>query len=502
LIDLIGVIPVNYSIPEQPGNNYPMESSIPAIPYFLKQGLKYLWGAVPPSARFGRHYRRTRSFLNRSQWWSREELERYQRMELERVLRRAGEKIPYYRDLFAELGIRAGHLKDHRILMELPFLTKEMVMENYDRLIDPGVRVRSTITISTGGTSGKQLKIMTSPAHRKVEDAFIWDLWGRVGFGPGSRRAVLRGNTVRTPSHRRTWKYDPRSKELFLSVYDLDEESLGLYWEKIKLYRPEFIHCYPSAIMVLARFAARHRLKDPPPLKAVLTSSENTYPRQREFVEEILRTRYFDLYGQTEQVVLAGECEVGGSYHIYPQYGYTEIIDTEGRPVTEDGGEGEIVGTGFINTIMPLIRYRTGDWGWLNKNKCACGRNYPRLRDIQGRRAQETIVGKDGNSIPLAAVNSHSGIYDRVKQYQFVQDRQGKLVLLIVKDGGYTDRDTAAIIKELTGKLGESVDLSIEFRREIPRTKRGKFQFLIQKVGREGLAHSCQPLPVSNNRAD
>ena len=64
---------------------------------------------------------------------------------------------------------------------------------------------------------------------------------------------------------------------------------------------------------------------------------------------------------------MAGQCECSECYHVEPLYGYCELIDKNGEVIREEGKTGEIVATGFCNTGMPLIRYKTGDlaeWGF------------------------------------------------------------------------------------------------------------------------------------------
>jgi len=453
-----------------------------ALPFPLKQGLKHAWGLVPVSTRYGRAFGKTRALLRSSRGWNREQVTAFQNHRLRRCLEDAYDGVPYYRGLFDRIGIGRERLSDPAIIREIPFLTREEAHKHHDRLLDRRAERRGTLSITTGGTTGRQLKIVTRPEHRAAEAAFVFDLWGRIGVRPNSRRAVLRGAVVKTGGYRKTWRYDPLRKELLLSVYDLTDDNLELYLGAMRKYRTAYLHCYPSAVLALARFLAQRPDLRPPRLDAVLTSSENIYPRQREFIESNLGARCFDLYGQTEQVALGGACESGGLYHFYPQYGYTEIVDDKGRPVTEDGGEGEIVATGFINTTMPFIRYRTGDRARLRKTPCACGRPYLLLEAIRGRWEQEVLIGKTGNIVSLTAVNSHSRIYDRVRQYQFSQKSPGLVTLTIVPDRGYGEQDTVAIRGELTGKLGESLRLEIVFTDAIARTARGKFPFLVQHL--------------------
>ena len=48
------------------------------LPYPLKQGLKYVYNALPLPIRYGKVFRETYLFLQESQWWSNEQLEEYQ----------------------------------------------------------------------------------------------------------------------------------------------------------------------------------------------------------------------------------------------------------------------------------------------------------------------------------------------------------------------------------------------------------------------------------------
>jgi phenylacetate-CoA ligase len=141
-----------------------------------------------------------------------------------------------------------------------------------------------------------------------------------------------------------------------------------------------------------------------------------------------------------------------------------------------------LVGTGLTNYAMPLIRYVTDDLGSIEKPNCHCGREYPQLKAVEGRWKQELVYGVDKQPIPFAALNTHSDVYDKVAQFQFYQDKPGELTLNIVRGDGFGQEDTKRIRNELLGKLGESMILDIKFVDAIPRTSRGKFRFVVQKL--------------------
>jgi Coenzyme F390 synthetase len=215
-------------------------------------------------------------------------------------------------------------------------------------------------------------------------------------------------------------------------------------------------------------------------LKCILCGSENLYKWQRELIENVLHCRVFSWYGHSEKAVLAGECEKSNFYHIFPEYGIVEFIDKNDNPAKENE-LAEIVATGFINPAFPLIRYKTKDLGTFSTSKCACGRNYPFIKHVEGR-LQEFIVSSKGRYISMVAINMHSDVFDNVKQFQFYQEKAGEVYFNIIKKPTFSQIDNWKIEKELSKKLGDDVSLKIRFVDKIPRTPSGKHRFLIQKL--------------------
>ena len=121
------------------------------------------------------------------------------------------------------------------------------------------------------------------------------------------------------------------------------------------------------------------------------------------------------------------------------------------------------------------------DMAVYSNKKCNCGRSYALLKDIEGR-LQEYIVMGTGHLVPVSILNMHSDVFDNVNQFQFYQEKKGEVIFNVVRRTTYTDRDTEYIQRELYNKLGADVNLIIHFVDHIPRTKSGKYRFLIQKL--------------------
>ena len=91
-----------------------------------------------------------------------------------------------------------------------------------------------------------------------------------------------------------------------------------------------------------------------------------------------------DWYSLTETGPIGYACPRGPGYHVLPADLHVEAIDDQGIPVAP-GQRGEITVTGGRNPYLPLLRYRTGDWGRLELAACACGDTSPRILDLEGR---------------------------------------------------------------------------------------------------------------------
>lgn len=459
-----------------------LEQFFLSIGYPLHQGL-YVYGAIPLSVRCGRVFRETHAFLQESQWWSREQLEEYQIQQLSKLLDHAYTNVPYYRRVFDERGLRPKDIQDLYGLRKLPYLTKDIIRENLQDLMATSYPKSKFRYATTGGSTGIPMGFYTERGVTEAKDwAFMLTQWEMVGIPFGDRNVVLRGRVVHSANKGKLWEYNAANKSLVLSSYHMTDETLPKYIEKIRKFKPDFIQAYPSVITILARFMKENNVEPFPTVKTIVCDSENLYPWQKEILEEVFQCRIFGFYGHAERTVMAGQCEKSSHYHLFSEYGITEIVGNDGKPVIDDNEIGEIVATGLNNLVCPLIRYRTMDLAVPTHAKCECGRGYALLKRIEGR-SQQFIVSKGKDLVSLTGayglvVKSSAN----VKEAQFYQDREGEIILNIVKGENYTDIDSQNVRDGFCRRFGDKFNLSIRFVESIPRTRTGKFRFLIQKL--------------------
>ncbi|MEA3226592.1 MAG: phenylacetate--CoA ligase family protein [Planctomycetota bacterium] len=440
-------------------------------------------GLIPPEWLLGRSFRANCKFVRDAQWWQIEHAREYQLGKLRTILKLAHERSKFYRCMFDSIGFCPDDFHDVQDMSQLPTVDKNVVIENLSDLCTRTVSDRDVDFGSTGGTSGAPLHFYVNANRSTVEYAYLTTSWGRTGYTLGTSMCVLRGQTVRADRNGFRHEYDPIFRHHYYSSFHVSDENMARYLEHIATIGPCFLHVYPSTVAAMARFIRRNDACVPRNVNGIIAESEIVYSEQRKMVEDVFGCRYFSCYGQSEKVVLAAGCEKSDDYHVWPTYGYFELLDSDGNPVNTPGQRGEIVGTGFINTVMPFIRYRTGDWATYVGDRCqACGREHTIIRDIRGHRTQEVLIAADGSEIPWAALNMHDDTFLHVRQFQFLQEAPGKAVLRIVPTDGFGKDDTDRIHRNLGRKLDNQLDFTIELTEAIPLSPRGKAIYVDQRI--------------------
>jgi phenylacetate-CoA ligase len=181
-----------------------------------------------------------------------------------------------------------------------------------------------------------------------------------------------------------------------------------------------------------------------------------------------------------ERVIFATECSAHEGHHINSDYGITEVLDNDNQAVAA-GEMGRIVGTGLYNFAMPLIRYVSSDVSGIQTRRCSCGRAFPLMHEVTTR-AEDMITATDGRYISFASMTLPLKITDQIEASQIIQEDRFHILLRLVKRPGYTDADSAMLVEEFKKRLGTDMNVEFDFVDEIPRTRSGKFRFVVSKV--------------------
>jgi phenylacetate-CoA ligase len=436
---------------------------------------------IPHRLLLGTQFRETFMMIKQTEFLPGNKLRKRTEENLAKILSHAYRTTGYYADLFQRLGTcEKDILKSPlQIISGMPFINKSTIRDNYSLFLSDTNNKTICDYTSTGGTSGEPFYFHINSDRSAKELAYFIDQWERVGFTLNSKRVTFRGSPI---NRKKGWENDWVTRERKFSSFELTDEYLERIWPDLCAYGPDFVYAYPSTALALCQFIERSGKRLPENIKAILVGSENIYNGQEDYLEAVTRRRVYKWYGHSEKLILAGECEKSKYYHAYPQYGYVEFINEKGK-LAKPGDFAEIVGTGFINTVLPFIRYRTGDYcTYLGEYCPQCGRYYPIFKDVRGRWTQEVLYGKKGNSICMSAINVHSDNLRNVFRYQFYQDTPGRALLKIMPNKGFSQKDKRAIEKELNFKFNGNIVIDAKVVQNIPLSPRGKYKFIDQNT--------------------
>jgi phenylacetate-CoA ligase len=448
--------------------------SPPWFQEWLIAGRAWARGALRES----RSFRQVRAEIEKSQWLQPPEMQRMQADRITAMVRHAATTVPYYRELFLNLGLDASRMEFPRDLHQLPFLTKNDVRKAGMSLVAHNAQ-KPLVSVSTSGTTGSPVWFHQDLTSITRENAFIWRHLSWAGLKPGEPRAWIRGEPI-VPPERVTapyWRLNRADNMLMLSSLHLSDRNAPGYLEAMARFDPVVIQAYPSSISFLAAWmenrGTRYQGKS---LRSVVTSSEMFDREQQEQVARVFGCQVMDWYGLVERVAAIGQCE-HGRYHVMTDYSFVEFEPTE------EEGLFEPVGTTFNNFSMPLLRYRCADLVRLASpdERCSCGRHMPLVTEIIGR-TDDFIKLPDGRRMAAClAGNMFRGVTG-ILEGQIEQDAIDTLTIRVVPSVHYSPASAEQLLANARKRLGGAVACEVVVVDEIKRPARGKFKAVICRI--------------------
>jgi phenylacetate-CoA ligase len=390
-----------------------------------------------------------------------EEIKEYQFNELKKILIYSNNYVPYYANLFEQVKFSPLEMKSAEEINVIPYLTKELILNNFNKLISTKKVHGGHYVATTGGSTGGPLKILLDYESVFKENAFVNHFRKRLGYDIKDRLATFRGIEFGD----KLWKLNPMQNELIFSPFKLSGKTITNYAEKIDKFKPDYLNGYLSSLYSFTRLLSEYNLELQHPIKGIFLISENINSEQRGIIESFFKVKSSTFYGHTERCIIAEEIEVN-EYQFDPYYGYTELINA-----TENTFE--IVGTGFLNHTMPLIRYKTNDLCTLTGHKTV---------SIVGRwDVNDFLIGMNEEKVFHSAFNFHCEIFNNVTNYQIVQSKKGKADLLLVVNKNFKMSEIELMKKMIEKKTKGVIEFNIKVTDQLILSKRGKYKMFISE---------------------
>lgn len=410
------------------------------------------------------------------QWWPAERIAALQLERLRAFLQDVGTNVPYYRDLFKQIGFEPERITGVADLQRLPFLTKAIVRAQTDAL--KHVNAQGLARFNTGGSSGEPLIFYIGVKRVSHDVAAKWRAtrWWDVDIG--DPEIVVWGSPIELTKqdHVKAWR-DKLLRTQLLSAFELSEAKLDQFVDTIRRVRPRMLFGYPSALTLIARHAQKRGLAmDGLGIKVAFVTSERLYDDQRATIGQVFGCKVANGYGGRDAGFIAHECPAG-NMHLTAEDVVVEIVNAAGQ-VQPAGIAGEIVVTHLCTNDFPFIRYRTGDVGVLGAMACTCGRGLPLLQDIQGR-STDFVTASDGTVLHGLALIYILRDLPGVQAFKVVQESRALTRVLLVADAALPPDADAKIIAGFRQRLGADVQVVVERVAHIPAEASGKFRYIV-----------------------
>jgi phenylacetate-CoA ligase len=423
-----------------------------------------------------------------------------------RIVHWAAERVPFYRERFAQAGLTPELLREPRDLLAVPPVTRREIAANFpDRVTAEGLDTSTWRLASTSGTTSQRMMVIQDFAKRDAVRAAAVHSFTFSGLRLGSRSVEIPPdictlqcgvNRALEPSlaaflRSRSWRdwKDPETwstmrglferqvvfRQITLSSFAENgttqpDDVLADYVRRIRQARPVLVKGLPTYLLALARYLRQTQqpiegLREVRPMGAALA------PTASRIIAQAFGCPVVEDYGSAELGSIACECAPGRGLHLFSDLFFIEFV-RDGAWV-RPGETGRILVTDMTNRAMPLIRYDLGDVGHTLPGPCSCGRNTPRFR-VTGR-VQDAIVSPSGIIRTEHEIADFLYAESDVLWFQLIERSDDRFDLRVVsRERGAATRNGLA--ERLAAFLGDGSRIAISEVRTLPPENGGKFR--------------------------
>jgi phenylacetate-CoA ligase len=417
--------------------------------------------------------------LEKTQWYSRNDIEALQLQKLQSLLKSAKEHSPWHASRIENSGINFKNLTLQEF-KKLPTMTRADAQQHGNEMAWHAVPGGS-FCYTTGGSSGQPLIFhygrtrQASDAAGRIRARRWWDvnlgdpeiyLWG----APVELNKTDRIKTIR----------DRLLNQLVLNAFEMSPKNMSVYLTAIQKFNPKCIYGYASSVALLANYAGQTgRRLSLPDLRVVCTTGEPLYPDQRQLISEFFNVPVANEFGSRD----AGFIAHANSHQqilLLSESNILEVLDTEGNTV-KPGEMGEAVITGLCSEAQPFIRYRTGDMVKLSTDSDKDGRGLHVIDEIVGR-STDFLIHENGSVVHALAAIYILRETGGVEQFKITQQAINEFEVLIVTNPLWDAASLKTIEEKFKSRFGGKCKIHIQLVNKIPAEASGKIRQVVSKI--------------------
>ena len=420
-------------------------------------------------------YNRLR-FLERSQYWTREQIDAYQNEKLRSLILHAYQNVPFYTELFNRNQLKPDDIQTKDDLYKLPIITKKDLKLNKSKWKAVNLRDRSLIYSSSSGSTGEPFQFYTTRNSDSFHLACAIRAWYWNGYKLGDKYVKISMNP-RTSKLKKI--QDLLNNSLYLSSTSLTPEVFMGIANSILSFDPKIIRCYPVPLSMLAEIIKESKgCYNGKSLVAINTTGSTLSQSTRDLIENIFKVKIFDSYS-CEGGADFTQCPESGFYHPSEEYCISEYMEDDFTKSHPDRPMRHIT-TDLHNYASPFIRYDSQDYVVLGPDEiCKCGKSFRNIRKILGRDS-DILKTPSGKYLIVENFVAYFEWRSEVEQIQIVQKRINEIYINLVVNEKFTGEVQKDIYNYWKEYIGEDVNIILNTVTDIKLTPSGKRRTVIR----------------------
>ena len=425
----------------------------------------------------------------------RPELERLQRERLQAQVRKAYDRVHFYRRAFDERQVNPDDIRTLADITKLPFTNKLDFRDNYPYGL-MAVPMEDVVRVhASSGTTGKPV---IAPYTRNDIDT-----WSEIMARMIATAGVTKGDVVQNAQGYGLFTgglgFHYGAEHLGASVIPTATGNTKRQIMLLQDLGTTVIASTPSYALIISE-TAREMGVDlrETRLRLALLGAEPWSEQMRDDIEKKLGILAINSYGLTEVIGpgVSMECPHQCGMHIAEDHFLVEIIDPHTEEQLPYGEEGELVITTLTKEAQPVFRFRTKDITSLNPEPCACGRTLVRMSRVTGR-SDDMLVIRGVNVFPSQIESVLLDVEGIEPHYLIVVDRQHAFtsheleIWVEVSENLFSDemQKMGNLERKLRTELDSVLGISVQVKLVEPKTivrSEGKAKRVIDRSELEG----------------
>lgn len=437
-------------------------------PYFIQNIFITLYGILNIRKRYLGRYGYWKKYYKNAEFLPKKDLDLLQRKAFDSFFRSVIKKSIHYKKKYNDIDISNINIDN---LTSLPILSKEELRKYSDDIFT--IEKKDAYISKTGGTTGKSLTVRFEWDDFRARMAMLDLFRERFIKGKKNRYAWFSGKDLLGGDSNKFYRMDYINRIRYYSTFHISSYNIEKYIIDFNNFRPSVFVGFPSSLVEIAKYGLKKSLTLDYLPQAIFPTAETVVEGEKNILKKFFRCGVYDQYASSEGAPFITECEEE-NLHYEPLSGIIEVIDENGNASLS----GEILVTSFTTIGTPLIRYKIGDVVTLKFGKCKCGRNTQMVERIEGR-VNDFIFSNERGKINLGNI-SNSVKYSRgIIKFQVIQTVLHEItVKLVVDQLLYKKNDENSFIKELKARLGERMNIKLDYVTSINKEPSGKFRLV------------------------